>query len=190
MVSKNIGDQLLKIARESIQYSFDNKPIDSLKVEDKELNEKKGAFVTLYSRIGRSRELRGCIGFITPTLPLWKTVAESARFAAFEDARFVPLKQDELNELLVEVSVLTIPKQMNPKLRSDIVKEIEIGKDGLIVEHSGLSGLLLPQVAVENEWDAEEFLAQTCLKARLPRAHWKDKGCKISKFQCEVFSEK
>ena len=181
---------LLEIARKSIGLAFDKKPFDTLKTEDKELNEKRGAFVTLYYGKGKSRKLRGCVGFITSGLPLWQTVAECARLAAFEDPRFVALKKDEMNNLLIEISILTVPKEIKTKLRSDIVSEIEVGKDGLIVEHFGSSGLLLPQVAVEYEWNAQEFLEQTCLKAGLPRLHWKDKGCKISKFQCEIFSEK
>lgn len=189
MLDKNkIG--LLEIARKSLMLAFDGKPFDSLKNSEKELNEKKGAFVTLYYGKGKSRKLRGCVGFITSRLPLWQTVAECARLAAFRDERFVPLTKEEMNNLLIEISVLTTPKEIKTRLRSDVPKEIEIGEDGLIVEHFASSGLLLPQVAVEYEWDPEEFLGQACIKAGLPRLHWKDKGCKISKFQCDVFSEK
>ncbi|MBU2523160.1 MAG: AmmeMemoRadiSam system protein A [Nanoarchaeota archaeon] len=189
MLDKN-KSSLLEIARKSIMLAFDKKGFDSLKSENNELNEKKGAFVTLYYGKGKSRKLRGCVGFIFSKLPLWQAVAECARLAAFQDERFIPLKKDEMNNLLIEISVLTTPKQIKAKLRTDIVNEIEVGEDGLIVEHFGSSGLLLPQVAAEYGWDAEEFLGQTCIKAGLPRLHWKDKGCRISKFQCEIFSEK
>ena len=190
MLDKNKGEKLLEIARKSIQYAFDKKGFDSLKTSDKDLNEKRGAFVTLYSGKGKSKELRGCIGFTASKLPLWQTVAEAARLASFDDTRFIPLKKNELNQLLIEVSVLTIPQLIRAKRAEDIVSEIKIGRDGLIVEHFGLSGLLLPQVAEEYEWNAEEFLEQTCIKAGLPRFHWKEKGCKISKFRSEIFSEK
>jgi len=189
MLSQN-KTQLLEIARNSITLAFGKKPIDSMKTAEKELNEKKGAFVTLYLGKGKSKKLRGCIGFITSSLPLWRTVSECARLAAFDDPRFPPLKKEEMNHILIEISVMTPPESIKTKRPEDIVKDIKIGKDGLIVEQFGLSGLLLPQVAPEYEWNAEEFLEQTCLKAGLPRRHWKEKGCKISKFQCEVFSEK
>lgn len=190
MLSKNQRDSLLKIARNSLMLAFDKKGFDSLKTTDLGLVEKRGAFVTLYYGKGKSRKLRGCVGFITSKTPLWQTIAEAARLAAFEDERFIPLTKDEMNNLMIEISILTTPTEIKTKLRSDVPKEIEIGKDGLIVEHFGASGLLLPQVAVENEWDVDEFLEQTCIKAGLPRFHWKDKSCRISKFQCEIFSEK
>lgn len=174
------GEILLKIARDSIQNSFDGKPIDSL--ENKSFNDKKGVFVTLYL----DGELRGCIGFTKTEFPLWKAVAEAARLAAFDDQRFLPLSKEEFQNVSIEISVLTEPKEIKIKNPD---KDIEIGKDGLIVECSGRSGLLLPQVANEFNWKAEKFLEQTCVKAGMTPKSWKSK-CKIFKFQCEIFSEK
>ena len=179
------GEQLLKIAKNSIKLAFDDKDFDLIKTKDKELNEKRGAFVTLYYK----KELRGCIGFIESKLPLWQSVAEAARLSAFDDPRFPPLQRNELDNVKFEISVLAKPQQIKGK-PDDIIGQIEIGKDGLIIKSSGFSGLLLPQVAVENEWSAEEFLEQTCLKAGISPKSWKEKGCRIYKFQAQIFSQK
>jgi len=193
MLDKKRGEELLRIAHNSIKLAFDDKDLDLIKTNDKELNAKVGVFVTLYDKHhGKGKELRGCIGFTESRLPLWRSVAEAARLSAFDDPRFPPLKKDELDHVSIEISVLTKPETVkNKKAKpSDISKQIEVGKDGLIIEYSGFSGLLLPQVAVEYGWDAERFLEETCIKAGISPDSWKNSGARIYKFQCVIFSGK
>jgi hypothetical protein len=186
MLNSGQGQRLIEIAKKSIISSFENKSIQEYDLKlDSELKEKKGVFVTLTL----NHELRGCIGYVQAIMPLYKAVIEAARAAAFEDPRFLPLTKEELNELKIEISVLTEPKQIKEKTEN-IPKSIEIGKDGLIIEYSGYSGLLLPQVAGEYKWKAEKFLEQTCLKAGISPQSWKNKTCKLYKFQAQIFSEK
>lgn len=182
MPTSKEGDKLLKIAKNSLRKAFDGGEINSLNPKSTKLEKKSGVFVTLYL----NGELRGCIGFIESNLPLWRSVAEAARLSAFEDSRFPPLKKEELGKVKFEISVLTESR----KIEGDFLKNIEIGSDGLIVEYAGHSGLLLPQVAAEYGWNAEKFLEQTCLKAGVHKDAWREKICKIYKFQAQIFSEK
>jgi uncharacterized protein (TIGR00296 family) len=108
---------------------------------------------------------------------------------AFEDPRFAPLRPEELKKVLVEVSVLDEPEIIQVKNPRDYPKAIKIGEHGLIVEGFGTSGLLLPQVAVEWNWDAEEFLSQCCMKAGLPPDMWLTKEVRISRFTAQIFTE-
>jgi AmmeMemoRadiSam system protein A len=186
MLNSKQGKQLIELARKSIISSFENKDIQNYEINvDKQLKEKMGVFVTLTL----DDNLRGCIGFPYQQSPLYKGVIEAAKAAAFEDMRFLPLTKEELNELKIEISVLTKPEEIKEE-GEDIIKEIEVGKDGLIVEYSGFYGILLPQVASENHWDAEHFLEQACVKAGVSPKTWKNKSCKVYKFQAQIFSEK
>lgn len=135
-----------------------------------------GAFVTLH--VGGA--LRGCIGYPEPDLPLVEVVERCAVSAATSDPRFRPLSPAEWDNTRLELSVL------GPIEPVSGVQDIVIGRDGLIVESGRRRGLLLPQVAVEWKWDAAEFVAQTCIKAGLPRDAWQ-KGAKLFRFQAEVF---
>ena len=148
-------------------------------------SEKRGVFVTLNTRDGN---LRGCIGFPLPVYPLKDALVHAAESAATEDPRFPPVDAEELDGLLVEVSVLTVPEQIKEPVKNAL-KEIVIGRDGLIIRKGPFSGLLLPQVPVEWEWGVEEFLDNTCNKAGLPAGYWKEQGVVLSKFSAEVFSE-
>lgn len=164
------GEKLVKTARAAI---------NSTKINF-EIKEKKGVFVTLYNY--PKKELRGCIGFIEPVFGLSEGTYRAAREAAFNDPRFVPLDVSE--KYIIEVSVLTKPKL----LKGDYLKQIKIGKDGLIIEKNYSSGLLLPKVAVEYKFDVKKFLENTCIKAGLNKDDWKE-NCKLYIFQTEVFSE-
>lgn len=135
-------------------------------------------------------ELRGCIGFPGPYFPLKEAIVKSAIEAATGDPRFYPLSPEELDHIVVEVSLLTPPRLIDVKSPREYLKKIVIGRDGLIVQKGFARGLLLPQVPVEEEWDVEEFLDYTCIKAGLPRKCWKDRKTQIFSFQGEVFSEK
>lgn len=141
------------------------------------LQEKRGAFVSLHSK----GQLRGCIGYVHAIKPLYQTIEDMAIAAAFQDPRFSPLRQDELGELEIELSVLTPMREITD------ISEIEIGKHGLLLIQGNYSGLLLPQVATEYGWSRDEFLGHTCMKAGLPTAAWKDKNTKIFVFSADVF---
>lgn len=138
-----------------------------------------GAFVTL----SFNKNLRGCIGYITANKPIFETVAEVAKLSATEDPRFYPLKEDELEQVLIEISVLSPPQKIND------YNEIILGKHGLLVKHQNRQGLLLPQVAAEHKMDLEHFLNAICHKAGLPEDLWRHEKINLSTFTAEVFSE-
>jgi uncharacterized protein len=152
-----------------------------------EFEEKRGAFVTLKRH--PSGDLRGCVGYPLPVLPLRLAVARAAIAAATDDPRFRPVGVEELPRLTVEVSVLTPPQLIEVGLPDERVQGVRVGRDGLIVEGYGASGLLLPQVAPEQGWDAEEFLDGTCEKAGLPPAAWRDPRVRVLRFEADVFAE-
>ena len=137
-----------------------------------------GAFVTL--RIGG--DLRGCIGYPHAELPLVEVVQRCAVSAAIADPRFPALQAAEFGDVSLEISVL------GPLEPVGDISEVTAGRHGLVVEHEGRRGLLLPQVATEWGWDAEEFASQTCVKAGLPRDAWRN-GAQLYKFEAEVFGE-
>ncbi|MBE7414010.1 MAG: AmmeMemoRadiSam system protein A [Deltaproteobacteria bacterium] len=143
------------------------------------LNEDSGAFVT----INRKGRLRGCIGVFASKDPLWKTVERMAGAAAAEDPRFVPIGEDELPDIEVEISVLT------PLRKIDDPEEVEVGRHGLVIALGNKRGALLPQVAIEHGFDRETFLSETCVKAGLKPEAWKE-GASIYVFEAEVFGEK
>ncbi len=154
-----------------------------------QLRQKSGVFVTLNSLTGGRHDLRGCIGYPLPTLPLVEATIASAIESATGDPRFPPVTPMELDSIVIEVSVLTPPQQIVCEDCQDYPKEIDVGRDGLIVERGWFKGLLLPQVPVEWGWDREEFLANCCMKAGLPPDAWLLRGTKVSKFQALIFEE-
>ncbi|PIP13488.1 MAG: AMMECR1 domain-containing protein [bacterium (Candidatus Stahlbacteria) CG23_combo_of_CG06-09_8_20_14_all_34_7] len=170
---------LLKLARESISDYFENKNTAFLDKQDNELTEKNGCFVTLKL----NGDLRGCIGYIEGVEPITSAVITMAREAAFSDPRFYPLSQNELNEIEIEISILT------PLIKVKKIEEIIVPGDGLLVRNGYQSGLLLPQVAVEWKYNREQFLSQTCIKAGLDRKCFLSAETKIFRFQAEIFSE-
>jgi uncharacterized protein (TIGR00296 family) len=146
----------------------------------------RGVFVTLQTHpAGR---LRGCIGFPLPVYPLGVAIARAAAAAALEDPRFSPVRAPELPKLTVEVSILTLPEPIEgpPEDRS---AHVVIGRDGLIADAGARSGLLLPQVAPEQGWNAVEFLEGVCEKADLPLGAWRKSATQIRRFQAEVYRE-
>jgi AmmeMemoRadiSam system protein A len=177
-LSKDQQKFLLDSARRAIQHYLKSGKALKLKVEDETLKEKRGAFVTLK----KNDELRGCIGYPLPFKPLLETVTEVAVSAATQDFRFQPLSLEELDETKIEISVLSLPKPIKK------IKEIEIGKHGIVISKGLNKGLLLPQVPLEWDWDVETFLSHGCLKAGLPEEEWK-KEAQIEIFEAQVFSE-
>jgi len=148
-----------------------------------------GVFVTLNVVEGDSHRLRGCIGLPYPTKPLVDAVVDSAVNAALRDPRFPVVTYDEMGSIAVEVSVITPPEVVSVERSEEYPGKVEVGRDGLIVSRGVNRGLLLPQVPVEWGWDAEEFLSQCCMKARLPPDAWLLQGTEVSKFQAIIFSE-
>jgi uncharacterized protein (TIGR00296 family) len=148
---------------------------------------KSGVFVTLTTHPGD--DLRGCIGYPEPLLPLEDALRDSAVSACSRDPRFPPVRPAELGGIKIEVSLLTPPEEIEVKKPTELPKKVKVGEDGLIVQRGFNRGLLLPQVPVEWEWDSEEFLSQTCLKAGLTPDAWLKDGTKVFRFQAEVFSE-
>ena len=175
---------LLELARDSIRTYFKGEKPTLEKV--KHLSEKRGVFVTLH----KQGVLRGCIGFPMPVYSLNTAVVEAARSAAFHDPRFPPLAEDELSSIDIEISVLTLPEEIKVSHPNEYLEKIRIGKDGLILEGPFGSGLLLPQVAVENNFNPETFLNCLCQKAGMSFNCWKDLNNKIYRFQAIIFSEK
>ena len=186
MISKQEGEFLVKLARSAIETYLKEKIIISVPENTPDtLKEEMGAFVTLNS----DGQLRGCIGYPEPIKPLVNAVIEVAISAALQDPRFPPVSLQELDKIDVEVSVLTKPEIINVNKPSEYPGKIKVGEDGLIVESSFCRGLLLPQVPVEWQWDVEEFLSNTCVKAGLNSDCWLDPEIKIYKFQSQIFEE-
>ncbi len=148
--------------------------------------EKQGVFVTLHTY--PDYDLRGCIGIPLPVMTLEDAIIESAQ-SATRDPRCPPLSEKELSIIVIEMTILTKPELITVKQPQEYLSYIEIGRDGLIVEQSFYKGLLLPQVPVEQEWDKEEFLSHTCMKAGLLPDAWFDKATKIFKFSGQIFTE-
>jgi AmmeMemoRadiSam system protein A len=170
---------LLDIAKKAIAAKVNNKDMPEVFVDSETLKEKRGAFVTL-KKYGH---LRGCIGYIKPVKALGETVQEMAVAAAFHDPRFPSLKKDEVQNLTFEISVLSPLKCIKD------ISEIKVGKHGLYIVRGYRSGLLLPQVAVEYDWDRETFLQETCHKAGLPPQAWMDKETEIYIFSADYFGD-
>jgi len=177
---------LLRIAHEAILSVLERRPFPAAPPLLPRLSEPRGVFTTLYLRGDhlhgdRRRQLRGCVGYAMPIAPLYRAVAETARAAAFEDSRFLPVTKEEASRLEVSLSVLSLLFPIHPEA-------VEVGRHGLLISDGPRRGLLLPQVPVEHVWDRETFLEQTCHKAGLPLDAWR-KDATIEAFTAEVFSD-
>jgi len=174
---------LLEIARQTVESYVRERKIPEFEIKDERLQKKEGAFVTLH----KEGELRGCIGQIIPAnKPLWEVVRDMAITAASEDYRFNPVTSSELDKLDYEISVLSVPKEI------DNWQDIKLGKHGVIVEKGAKGGVFLPQVATETGWGLEEFLSQLCSqKAGLnPDCYKNDSNVELKVFTAQVFSKK
>lgn len=170
---------LLAIARQAIIQGVQTGQEYIEPREEKTLNQRNGCFVT----IKQKGELRGCIGNFQSELPLFKEVAQMAQASAMKDPRFYPLKEHDLDNFTLEISVLS------PLQKVEDTDDIEVGKHGIYIEKGFYRGVLLPQVAVEHNWDRLAFLRQTCLKAGLPTDAWKADDADIYVFSAQVFGE-
>ncbi len=175
---------LLQIAGNSIESAIRGAKVDKTQIEikDTELEEKRGAFVTLKTH----GKLRGCIGRFTSDTPLHKVVSEMAISAATEDPRFVSnrIQPSEFDDLEIEISVLSPLQKIKDPL------DLELGKHGIYIEKNTKNGCFLPQVATETGWTKEELLSQCCkAKAGLPSKAWKDKDTEVYVFTAEIISK-
>lgn len=185
MLNLKEGTTAVQFARQVIQDHVEQKK-KSIPDLGSLFQEKQGVFVTIHTY--PDHELRGCIGIPLPVMSLQEAILEAAQLVT-HDPRFPPLQEEELDAILVEITILTKPQLIKVKEPKDYPAHIDIGRDGLIVEHGFYKGLLLPQVPVEQAWEKEEYLSHTCMKAGLPPDAWFDKSTKISKFQGQIFTE-
>jgi uncharacterized protein len=167
---------LLEVAHEAILARLEAREMPLL-TPSPHLCELRGAFTTLYHH----GKLRGCVGYPTALLQLFRTVIETARAAAFDDPRFVPVTVVEARDLTISISVLS-------PLKAISAEQVEVGRHGLLISQGDRRGLLLPQVPVEHGWDRVMFLEQTCRKAGLALDAWRT-GATIEAFTAEVFGD-
>ena len=183
--SDSDGGELVRMARRSVtEFLRNNSKVDDAAFDSK-FDFSSGVFVTL----NKQNSLRGCIGYPLPIKKLSEGLIDAAISAATHDTRFSPVTADELDKITFEVTVLTPPVEIKVEQSSEYLIEIKVGRDGLIVENPYTSGLLLPQVPIEYDWNVEEFLGYTCEKAGLEKNAWKDMTTKISKFEGIIFKE-
>jgi len=185
-ISKEEQKILLSEAREVITAELEKRKPSFQQIDEKSiLNTPCGAFVSLH--IGRS--LRGCIGRMTAfdqkasNLPLIETIRLMAKEAAFGDPRFPALKKDELNSCHIEISALS------PMIPCPDPKQVKVGVHGLYLICAGRSGVLLPQVPVEQGWNLDEYLEYICVKAGLPPNSYNSPNAQLYTFTAIVFGE-
>jgi AmmeMemoRadiSam system protein A len=169
---------LLRLARAAIRHRLSGGPAPE-SPSGGALGEQRGAFVTLR----RNGELRGCVGTLAARDPLVDVVRRMAVSAATEDPRFEPIADGELEGIRISISALS---ELRP-LRGP--EELVVGRDGVVVQRGWHRGTLLPVVAVEHGWSAEELLRHTCLKAGLPPTAWEDGETVLETFSAEEFGE-
>ncbi|MEM0043656.1 MAG: TIGR00296 family protein [Sulfolobales archaeon] len=187
-IDEEIAKILIIMARNAIEYYLDHEetPSEPPDIIEKYpvLKKNSAVFITLEKISGGVRELRGCIGFVLPHMPLWRAVIESAISSAFKDPRFDPVEKSELEEIVVEISILGMPERVRKPL-----EEVTIGRDGLYMVKKLFSGILLPQVPVDYCWDVETFLAETCIKAGLEPSCWLDEDTEIYRIPGRIYIE-
>jgi uncharacterized protein len=183
LLTADEGRIAVRSARSTIEHVVAKKQKAALKLTPV-FGDKRGVFVTLTKK----GTLRGCIGLPYPVMPLGDAIVHAAGAAALEDPRFPPVAKEELADISLEVTILTVPVPVegDPKKRPE---KVVVGKHGLIVRGMGTSGLLLPQVATEYGWDPTTFLDHTCIKAGLPARSWLDSHVEILTFEGQIFSE-
>lgn len=174
---------LLQLSRDTLTACLNQRTVPLLREHmlTEKLKEKSGVFVTLKEK--KNHELRGCIGYTSGYKPLAEAVIDCTVYAATRDLRFQPMRAGEENTVVIEISVLSPPRQISK------VDEIRVGTHGLVLTDGFKTGVLLPQVPVEQHWNRDEFLKAICRKADLPDRAW-EQGAKLSVFTAQIFSEK
>jgi AmmeMemoRadiSam system protein A len=178
-VPEDACQELLRIARRSVERCTAGEAPKSPESEHPALAEPRGVFVTLT----RDGHLRGCIGSLVAAAPLGVGVQQMAKKAALQDPRFRPVRPEEVENLHIEISVLT------PLRPLEDVSKVEVGRHGLLIAQGGASGVLLPQVPVELGWDRRTFLEQVCRKAGLPASAYLEDDIRLWSFEAQVFGE-
>ena len=182
------GQILVKLARDTItEYLKNGEVLKHPENLPETLKERAGVFVTLHTY--PDGDLRGCIGYPEPIMPLLDATTKASISAATGDPRFSSVKSEELDNIIIEVTILTPPELIRVEKPAMYPEMIEIGRDGLIVEKGMNRGLLLPQVPIEQGWNKEEFLSGTCMKAGLMPDSWLEEITKIYKFEGKIYSE-
>lgn len=184
MIQTSIGESAVAYARRCVEAEVRGTKADIPDFPG--FSENRGVFVTLNRY--PSGDLRGCIGYPYPVMSLGDAIRGSAG-SACHDPRFPDLREDELDSVTVEVTMLSVPRELVFDDPDDIPGMVVIGRDGLMIECMGHRGLLLPQVPVEWGWDAVAFLKHLSMKAGLPSDAWRHPGTRIWSFGGEVFSE-
>jgi len=167
---------LLGLAHQAIDAALEQRELALPEIPE-HLQQPRGGFTTLHLE----SDVRGCVGYVFPVAPLFQTIIETARAAAFQDARFLPVSREEAAHLQISISVLSLLFPIE-------AEEVELGKHGLLVTQGNRRGLLLPQVPAEHGWDLKTFLEQTCRKAGLPPDAW-EHGATLEAFTAEIFGE-
>jgi uncharacterized protein (TIGR00296 family) len=186
------GKLLIKFARDNIEnYLRNDRRIGIPEIIKEKFAGNYGAFVTLNKFNVEGNPLRGCIGYIEPKFPLYDVVHKVSISSAIEDPRFSSVTIEEIDNIVIEISILTPPQLIEVNDPKEYSNKIVIGRDGLIAEKGMRRGLLLPQVPVDHDrnWDVETFLNHTCQKAWLSSDAWKDLNTKIYSFQAILFEE-
>ncbi len=181
------GEFAVEFARKTIEMWVSERKTPDMPKVPKMFEERSGVFTTLHTY--PDHELRGCMGLPYPNKPLIEAIRESA-VSVTMDPRFPKLGEEELEKVIVEVSILTKPEKIAVKKPEEYLEKIKIGRDGLIIKNGAQSGLLLPQVPIEYGWDAKTFLEHLCMKALLPPDAWTHQGTEIFRFGSDIFSEK
>lgn len=182
------GEILVKLARTSIETFLKDGKTTSLEQVPASLESERAVFISLYKTPPSQDTLRGCVGITKPVMSIHEATAKAALLAATSDPRFHQIKLSEMDDMIVEVSVLTSPTPINKPTISEVVKQIEVGRDGLMIDGEA-SGLLLPQVAVHYGWEPEDFLCYLCMKVGLQPTYWVTGKLKLLKFQAQIFEE-
>ena len=184
MLTLEEGRLAVRLARQALIGYTEKKVIIEPQGLPSVFEEKQGVFVTLHE----DGDLRGCIGYPQPIMPLGKAIVDSAINACSRDPRFPCVRPGELKRIELEVTILTKPDPYTAPKKT-LPDLVQVGRDGLIVSKGPLSGLLLPQVALECGFDSLEFLSQTCVKAGLPPDAWLDEDTEVQHFQAQIFAE-
>ncbi len=183
MLTEKQGGKLVNYARDVIESYVCEEEMPE-KPDEEFLERKRGVFVTLR----KDGDLKGCIGLPEPQVPLNIAVRDAA-ISATQDRRFPPLEPEEVEDLDVEVTVMSKPERIDVDRPEDYLDKIKVGKHGLVIEKGVRSGLLLPQVPEEQGWDCKQYLQGLCEKAGLPTDAWKEKSVTIKCFKGKVFGE-
>ncbi|MCL5675178.1 MAG: TIGR00296 family protein [Candidatus Marsarchaeota archaeon] len=185
----NDGIALVRSARNAIELhqtmaNFRNEVIER---QISRFDDEMGVFVTIEHY--PTRTLRGRMGFPTPHNTLKHMLVEAAISAATEDPRFVPVSHMEFDEMLIEINLLSKPELIESRKIADIKNSIKVGRDGLMIKYGYNSSLILPAVAIEKQWSAEEFLRNVCVDAGLPEHAWKNRSARLYRFRSQAFRE-